>query len=118
MPQLFDDVGEIVEEALRRVGEKGGVALPLRIGKPHLIANEFFRRARADASLDLTIVTALSLRKPTGGSDLERRFVEPLAERIFGNYPELDYLRAVRANTMPPNARVNEFFLEPGSLLG
>ena len=118
MPQMFDDVGEIVEEALRRVGKKVVLALPLGIGKPNLIANEFFRRARGDATLDLTIVTALSLRKPQGGSDLERRFVEPLAERIFGNYPELDYLQAVRAGTMPPNARVIEFFLEPGSLLG
>ena len=68
MPQMFDDVGEIVEEALRRVGKKVVLALPLGIGKPNLIANEFFRRARGDASLDLTIVTALSLRKPTGGS--------------------------------------------------
>jgi acyl-CoA hydrolase len=118
MPQLFDDVGEIVEETLRRVGKKVVLALPLGIGKPNLIANEFFRRARADAALDLTIVTALSLRKPTGASDLERRFIEPLAERIFGNYPELDYLQAVRAGTMPPNARVIEFFFEPGSLLG
>jgi acyl-CoA hydrolase len=115
---MFDDVGEIVEEALRRVGKKVVLALPLGIGKPNLVANEFFRRARGDATLDLTIVTALSLRKPKGGSDLERRFVEPLAERIFGNYPELDYLQAVRAGTMPSNARVIEFFLEPGSLLG
>jgi acyl-CoA hydrolase len=118
MPQMFDDVGEIVEEALRRVGKKVVLALPLGIGKPNLVANEFFRRARSDATLDLTIVTALSLRKPKGGSDLERRFIEPLAERIFGNYPELDYLQAVRAGTMPQNARVIEFFLEPGSLLG
>jgi acyl-CoA hydrolase len=117
MPQIFDDVGEIVEEALRRVGKKVVLALPLGIGKPNLIANEFFRRARGDAALDLTIVTALSLRKPTGASDLERRFVEPLADRIFGNYPELDYLQAVRADTMPSNARVIEFFFEPGSML-
>ena len=118
MPQMFDDVGEIVEETLRRVGKKVVLALPLGIGKPNLIANELFRRARADESLDLTIVTALSLRKPSAGGDLERRFIEPLAARIFGNYPELDYLQAVRAGTMPPNARVIEFFLEPGSLLG
>src|SRR3954470_21207665 len=102
MPQLFDDVGEIVEDALRRVGKTIVLALPLGIGKPNLIANEFFRRARADASLDLTIVTALSRPKPKGGSDLERRFIEPLADRIFGNYPDLDYLQAVRAGTMPP----------------
>ena len=117
MPQLFDDVGEIVEEALRRVGKKIVLALPLGIGKPNLIANELFRRARADRSLDLTIFTALSLRKPRGSSDLEKRFIDPLAARVFGNYPDLDYLEAVRHGTMPPNARVIEFFLEPGSLL-
>jgi acyl-CoA hydrolase len=114
---MFDDVGEIVEEALRRVGKKIVLALPLGIGKPNLIANEFFRRARADANLDLTIFTALSLRKPSGGSDLEKRFIEPLAARLFGDYPDLDYLEAVRKGSMPSNARVIEFFFEPGSLL-
>jgi acyl-CoA hydrolase len=118
MPQMFDDVGEIVEEALRRVGKKVVLALPLGIGKPNLVANEFFRRARADPGLDLTIFTALSLRKPVGASDLERRFIEPLAERLFGNYPDLDYLRAVRTDAVPANVRVIEFFFEPGSLLG
>jgi acyl-CoA hydrolase len=117
MPQMFDDVGEIVEESLRRVGRNVVLALPLGIGNPNLIANEFFRRARADASLDLTIVTALSLRKPRASSDLERRFVEPLAERLFGDYPELDFLAAMRDGTMPANIRVLEFFFEPGSLL-
>ena len=117
MPQMFDDVGEIVDEALRRVGNKVVLALPLGIGKPNLIANEFFRRARADASLDLTIFTALSLRKPSASGDLEKRFVGPLAERLFGNYPDLDYLAAVRADKLPANVRVIEFFFEPGSLL-
>src|SRR3954468_2905447 len=118
MPQMFDDVGEIVEEALRRVGKRVVLALPLGIGKPNLIANEFLRRATADRGLDLTIFTALSLRKPVGGSDLERRFIGPLAARVFGNYPELEYLEAMRRGTMPPNVRVIEFFFEPGSLLG
>jgi acyl-CoA hydrolase len=117
MPQMFDDVGEVVEEALRRVGKRVVLALPLGIGKPNLIANEFFRRARGDASVDLTIFTALSLRKPTASSALEKAFIEPLATRIFGNYPELDYLRAVRSDTMPANVRVIEFFFEPGALL-
>ena len=117
MPQMFDDVGEIVEEALRRVGKRVVLALPLGIGKPNLIANEFFRRARADRGVDLTIFTALSLRKPAGSGDLERRFIEPLAARIFGNYPELEYLEAMRHDTMPPNVRVIEFFFEPGAML-
>ncbi len=117
MPQMFDDVGEIVEEALRRVGSKVVLALPLGIGKPNLIANEFFRRACADHGMDLTIFTALSLRRPTGASDLEKRFIEPLAARIFGDYPELEYLDAIRRDAMPDNVRVIEFFFEPGSLL-
>ena len=117
MPQMFDDVGEIVEEALRRVGKHVVLALPLGIGKPNLIANEFFRRARADASLDLTIFTALSLRKPTGSSPLEKAFIDPLAARVFGNYPELDYLSAIRRDELPSNVRVLEFFFEPGSQL-
>ncbi|HEU4778970.1 MAG TPA: acetyl-CoA hydrolase/transferase C-terminal domain-containing protein [Steroidobacteraceae bacterium] len=117
MPQMFDDVGEIVEEALRRVGKRVVLALPLGIGKPNLIANEFFRRARGDASLDLTIFTALSLRKPTGSSALEKAFIDPLVARVFGDYPDLDYLGAVRRDEMPPNVRVIEFFFEPGSLL-
>ena len=41
MPQMFDDVGEIVDEALRRVGKKVVLALPLGIGKPNPVANEF-----------------------------------------------------------------------------
>jgi len=117
MPQMFDDVGEIVEEALRRVGKKVVMALPLGIGKPNLIANELFRRARADRGLDLTIFTALSLGKPRASSDLERRFIEPLAARIFGNYPELDYLECLRRGNMPPNVRIIEFFFEPGAML-
>ena len=117
MPQMFDDVGEIVEEALRRVGKRVVLALPLGIGKPNLIANEFFRRARGDATLDLTIFTALSLRKPTGSSPLEKAFIEPLAARVFGNYPDLDYLAAIRQNDVPPNVRIIEFFFEPGSQL-
>ena len=117
MPQMFDDVGEIVEEALRRVGKRVVLALPLGIGKPNLIANEFFRRARGDATLDLTIFTALSLRKPTGSSPLEKAFIDPLAARVFGNYPDLDYLAAMRRNDVPANVRIIEFFFEPGSQL-
>ena len=115
MPQMFDDVGEIVEEALRRVGKRVVLALPLGIGKPNLIANEFFRRARADATLDLTIFTALSLRKPTGSSDLEKAFIEPLAARIFGNYPELDYLAGdARRNDVPAERARHRVLLRAG----
>jgi acyl-CoA hydrolase len=117
MPQLFDDVGECVETTLRRLGPRIVLALPLALGKPVPLANEFFRRALRDPSLELNIFTALSLRKPSASSELERRFLEPFVARVFGNYPELEYVDAVRRGRLPPNVQVIEFFFEPGAYL-
>ena len=118
MPQHFDDVGECVESTLRRLGKRIVLALPLALGKPVPLANEFYHRARRDPSIDLRILTALSLRKPSGASELERRFLEPFVARVFGNYPELDYVDAVRAGRLPQNVQVTEFYMEPGAYLG
>ena len=117
MPQLFDDVGECVETTLKRLGGRIVLALPLALGKPVPLANEFYRRALKDPSIDLRIFTALSLRKPRAASDLERRFLEPFVARVFGSYPELDYVDAVRTGKLPPNVQVIEFFFEPGAYL-
>ena len=65
----------------------------------------------------LTIITALSLRAPRGRSDLERRFIEPFSRRVFGDYPELEYLRLIERQQLPPNIEVLEFYLEPGAWL-
>ena len=61
-----------------------GALLPLGIGKPNPLVNEFYRRALRDSSIDLTIVTALSLLKPVARSALEARLLAPLAARVFG----------------------------------
>jgi acyl-CoA hydrolase len=118
MAQLFEDAGECVEATIRRVGRKIVLALPLALGKPVALANEFWRRALRDPALDLTIITALSLRRPTATGALETRLAGPLVERIFGDYEDLEYTRALRAGELPPNVRVIEFFLEPGASLG
>ena len=57
------------------------------------------------------------LGRPAAGGDLQRRFLEPFAERVFADYPELDYLHALRRDELPANIRVEEFYLQPGSLL-
>lgn len=118
MPQAFDDVGECVDAALRRVGRRVVLAVPLGLGKPVPVVDEFLRRALRDPQLDLTIVTALTLRRPAANSELERRFLEPLAARIFGDHHDPEYVAAQRAGTLPANVRVIEFYLEPGAALG
>lgn len=117
MPIAVDDVGECVDAVLRRIGPRVVLALPLGVGKPNPVANEFYRRAARDPGIDLTIVTALSLRKPTARTDLEKRLLGPIVERVFGNYVELEYVHAMRRGDVPPNIRIVEFFLEPGAWL-
>jgi hypothetical protein len=117
MPEIFADVGDCVEALLRRVGPRIVLAMPLGIGKPNLLVNELYRRALNDPCLDLTIITALSLLKPVAASALEARLVGPLTERVFGSYVEPQYARALKADTLPANVRVIEFFLAPGAFL-
>ncbi|MCP5328180.1 MAG: acetyl-CoA hydrolase/transferase C-terminal domain-containing protein [Steroidobacteraceae bacterium] len=118
MPTTFDEVGECVDATLRRVGRRIVLATPLGLGKPIPLIDEFWRRALRDPGLDLTIITALTLHRPAPTSELERRYAEPLLERIFGNYREPEYVAAMRAGDLPPNLRVIEFYLQPGAALG
>ena len=117
MPETFADVGHCVDAVLRRVGPRVVLALPLGIGKPNPLVNEFYRRARRERGLDLTILTALSLLKPVARSPLEARLLDPLVARVFGSYVEPDYARDLRADRLPANVRVVEFYLAPGAFL-
>jgi acyl-CoA hydrolase len=117
MPRIFDDVAECVETTLGRVGPHIVLALPLGIGKPNPLANEFYRRARRDAALTLKIFTALSLRAPQWQGELERRFLEPLTARLFGGCVPLDYVTDLHGAGVPDNVQIVEFFLDPGALL-
>jgi len=63
-------------------------------------------------------VTALSLERPVGKTDLERHFLEPLVERVFGDYPDLAYVKDLRGGGLPPNIEVCEFFMKTGDYLG
>jgi acyl-CoA hydrolase len=118
MPRVFDDVAECVENTLSRVGPRIVLALPLGIGKPNPLVNEFYRRARRDSSLSLKIFTALSLRSPQWQGELERRFLQPLVQRLFGGCVPLDYVTDLHADGVPDNVQIVEFFLDPGALLG
>jgi acyl-CoA hydrolase len=117
-PIPFDDPDRIAEAIIARVGKKIVLALPLGLGKANHVANALFARAAADPSIDLRIFTALTLETPRGKGDLERRFVAPIAERLFAGYPDLAYATALHDGTLPANVKVDEFFFAAGARLG
>src|SRR5215469_60844 len=117
-PTTFDDAVRLADAIIERVGKTIVLALPLGLGKANHIANALYAKAVADPSLRLTIFTALTLEVPRARQELERRFLDPLAQRVFAGYPGLDYAAAIHARTLPPNVEVNEFFFEAGQWLG
>lgn len=117
-PLHFGEAEHCVDAAIAAVGKHLVLALPLGLGKPNQLVNAFYQRAIRDSSVTLHIMTALSLSVPRPGSDLEKRFLSPFLERVFGDYCELDYVAAVRANTLPKNIRVSEFYFKAGSMKG
>jgi acyl-CoA hydrolase len=117
-PRCLTDVADCVEQVLARVGRRVVLCAPIGAGKPVALLNEFWRRALADPSIELTILTGLTLARPRGSSELERRLVEPMAARIFGDIPDPAWLGPLRAGALPANVRVQEFFMEPGAWLG
>ena len=116
-PQIFSDVQGCVEQALSRIGKRIVLCAPIGVGKPVALVNEFYRRAAADPSIKLSILTGLTLHRPRAHSELERRLVEPMATRIFGDQPDPAWVAPLMAGALPANIAIHEFFMEPGAYL-
>lgn len=116
-PQAHDDVDACVDELLRRVGKRIVLGIPLGTGKPAHFVNALYRRAEQDAGIELEILTALTLEIPAGGSVLERRFLEPLSQRLYDGYEPLAYAKALRSGSLPSNVNVSEFYFRPGAYM-
>ena len=117
MPKLFSDPDAIANDILRDVGTHLVVGLPLGLGKANHIVNALYRRAAANRAIDLTFFSALTLEKPKPSNLLERRFIAPVIERLFGGYPNLAYAEALHAGALPPNIKIIEFFFLAGKWL-
>jgi hypothetical protein len=117
MPKLFSDPEAIAEDIIRDVGTNLLVGLPLGLGKANHIVNALYARAAADRAINLTFFSALTLEKPKPANLLERRFIAPAIERLFGGYPDLAYADALHAGALPPNITVIEFFFLAGRWL-
>ena len=117
MPKLFSDPDDVAEDIIRDVGTNLVVGLPLGLGKANHVVNALYARAVADRSIELTFLSALTLEKPKPKNLLERRFIEPVIDRLFGGYPDLAYADALHKGALPPNIRVIEFFFLAGKWL-
>lgn len=115
----LDSLDRTVDLIIERCGPHLIVAGPLGLGKPHRLLNAVYRRVAADPSLSMRLSTALSLTPPKPSSDLEKRFLGPFLERQFGaDFEALDHVAAQKSGTVPPNIRVEEFYLQSGAMLG
>ena len=117
MPKLFADPDAMAEDIIRDVGTNLVVGLPLGLGKANHIINALYARAAADRSINLTLLSALTLEKPRPSNLLERRFIAPVIDRLFGGYPDLAYADALHTGALPPNVQVIEFFFLAGKWL-
>jgi acyl-CoA hydrolase len=118
MARHFDRIDACLDDLIAHVGPAITLGIPLGIGKPNPWVNALYARAKASPFLKLRIFTALSLEKPKAQSDMEARFLGPFVERVFGNYPDLDYVQDRHTGMVPKNIEVTEFFLKSGDYIG
>lgn len=114
--ESFAEAMHCVEKTIEVVGKNIVLGLPLGLGKPNQLANAFYEKALQDKSINLKIITALSLEKPRPKNATEAKFLVPFVERIFGDYEELAYAKAVRTNSLPDNIQVSEFYFKAGAM--
>jgi acyl-CoA hydrolase len=118
MAVLIHDVFSCCQRIFAHAGPHLRLATPLGLGKPNVLLNAIYQQVAADPRMSLTLFTALSLARPEPRNALEQRFLAPFLERHFGaNYPDLAYVAAQRADALPANVRVREFYLQSGSML-
>ena len=106
-----------VDAVLERLPAHIHMGMPLGLGKANRFANALYARIQQLPGRQLTIYTALVLGRPALGDGLQKRFLEPFVERVYGDYLELDFLKDLRADSLPANVQVEQFFMQPGSLL-
>jgi acyl-CoA hydrolase len=116
-PAYYSDLEQCASFIIDTVGSRIVLGLPLGIGKPNQLVNALFRRACADNKLQLTIITALSLQPPRASSLPEKRFLDPISRRLYGEYPPLEYADALGSGRLPQNINVIEFYVRPGAYL-
>lgn len=115
--RFIESVEQTVDLIIATIGTDIRLGLPLGLGKPPELVNALYQRVKARPELKLTIFTALSLEVPPAGEGVQKQLMAPFFQRVFGNYPGLDYMVDLRHNAVPANIELHEFFFKSGSLL-
>ena len=82
-PTLIDRLDAAVDAVLARVPGDIVLGIPLGIGKPNPFVNALYQRIKANPTRRLRIVTALSLERPVGKSELEAHFLAPVIRDVI-----------------------------------
>ncbi|MCL1834285.1 MAG: hypothetical protein FWG49_07275 [Leptospirales bacterium] len=114
---VTNDVKKVVDDVLKYIGKDIYLGMSLGLTKPPFFVNELYRRAKEDPTINLSIVSALVLEKPVGHSDIEKRFLGPLSERLFDGVADIDYMVDLRKGLLPKNVKVHEFYSKAGANL-
>ena len=85
-PNQVTDVSEAVDYLIEHIGTDLVVGTPLGIGKPIRLLDDLYERAKGDSSIRLHFLTALTLAAPSPGSELERRLLDPVMDRVEGTF--------------------------------
>lgn len=118
MTIITDSIDIAVAQILQNITGPIRLATPLGLGKPYYLLNALYDQMANDPSRKLAIYTALSLNPPEGKSELEKRFLKPFVERLYGaDFPRLKYAEANSSDSLPDNIQVQEFYMSSGALL-
>ena len=104
----FDNIETCVDEIINKVGKKLVVAAPFGIGKPNHLLNALYHRIKKDKFLKLKLITALNLNPPLWKNELEKRLLQPIRDRLWHDYPELEYINEL--DSLPNNFELVQFF--------
>ena len=117
MTSFYVDYETAAKKIIERIGKNIFIGVPLGLGKPIGLLNAFYRLAVNDKSINLTIITGLTLARPMLKNELEKRFVAPIMARLLKDYEDPSYEQARELQQLPDNIKVIEFFLSPGKYL-
>ena len=114
---ITNDVKHVVDEIIKYIGKDIRLGVSTGLTKPPFFMNELYRRAKEDPTIKLSIMAGITLDKPTANSEIERRFLKPLRERLFDGVPDLECMLDLRQGKLPDNVTIGEFYSKSGSIL-